>query len=95
MEKEIFLPLVLVIFAAVITLGYVFVLFRRVSRVAINDKKVEDIHNHIHEGAMTFLVREYKKSRESKSTPNCREKCAGCGANRLGGVTAWCPKASE
>ena len=60
MEKEIFLPLVLVIFAAVITLGYVFVLFRRVSRVAINDKKVEDIHNHIHEGAMTFLVREYK-----------------------------------
>ena len=60
MEKEIFLPLVLVIFAAVITLGYVFVLFRRVSRVAINDKKVEEIHNHIHEGAMTFLVREYK-----------------------------------
>ena len=58
MEKEIFLPLVLVIFAAVITLGYVFVLFRRVSRVAINDKKVEEIHNHIHEGAMTFLVRE-------------------------------------
>ena len=60
MEKEIYLPLILVIFAAVITLGYVFVLFRRVSRVAINDKKVEDIHRHIHNGAMTFLVREYK-----------------------------------
>ena len=60
MELEIYLPLVLVIFAAVITLGYVFVLFRRVSRVAINDKKVEDIHKHIHDGAMTFLVREYK-----------------------------------
>ncbi len=42
-----------------------------------------------------FLLREYKKSRESLSTPNCREKCAGCGANRLGGVTAWCPKISE
>ncbi len=42
-----------------------------------------------------FLLREYKKSRESVSTPNCREKCAGCGANRLGGVTAWCPKISE
>ncbi len=60
MEKEIYLPLILVIFAAVITLGYVFVLFRRVSRVTINDKKVEDIHQHIHDGAMTFLVREYK-----------------------------------
>ena len=57
---EIYLPLVLVIFAAVITLGYVFVLFRRVSRVAINDKKVDDIHKHIHDGAMTFLIREYK-----------------------------------
>ena len=60
MEKEIYLPLILVIFAAVITLGYVFVLFRRVSRVAINDQKVEDIHQHIHNGAMTFLIREYK-----------------------------------
>lgn len=60
MEREIFLPLVFVIFAAVITLGYVFVLFRRVSRVAINDQKVEDIHKYIHDGSMTFLVREYK-----------------------------------
>lgn len=42
-----------------------------------------------------FLLREYKKSRESVSTPNCKEKCSGCGANRFGGVTAWCPKASE
>ena len=42
-----------------------------------------------------FLKREYQKSRQAKSTPNCREKCAGCGANRLGGVTAWCPKISE
>ena len=42
-----------------------------------------------------FLKREYKKSREAISTPNCRDKCAGCGANRLGGVTPWCPKASE
>ena len=60
MEKEIYLPLILVIFAAVITLGYVFVLFRRVSRVAINDQKVENIHKHIHDGSMTFLLREYK-----------------------------------
>ena len=60
MDMNIALPLVLVLFAAVITLGYVFVLFRRVSRLAIGDQKVEDIHKHIHDGAMTFLVREYK-----------------------------------
>ena len=42
-----------------------------------------------------FLKREYRKSRNAESTPNCREKCAGCGANRLGGATAWCPKVSE
>ncbi|MBQ7225226.1 MAG: sodium-translocating pyrophosphatase [Clostridia bacterium] len=60
MELEIYLPLILVIFAAIITLGYVFVLFRRVSRAAVNDKRVGDISKHIHDGAMTFLVREYK-----------------------------------
>ena len=60
MEFEIYLPLILVVFAALITLGYVFVLFRKVSREPINDKKVEGIHRHIHDGAMTFLVREYK-----------------------------------
>ena len=42
-----------------------------------------------------FLIREYKKSRDSVSTPNCREKCSGCGANKLGGVSPWCPKLSE
>ena len=60
MQTEISLPLILVIFAAVITLGYVFVLFRRVSRLPIGDKRVEEIHQYIHDGAMTFLVREYK-----------------------------------
>lgn len=28
-----------------------------------------------------FLVRENKLAHEGKTTPNCREKCAGCGAN--------------
>ena len=60
MEFNIYFPLILVIFAAVITLGYVFVLLHRVSRVPINDDKIETIHKHIHDGAMTFLVREYK-----------------------------------
>lgn len=60
MEFNIYFPLILVIFATVITLGYVFVLFHKVSRVPINDDKVETIHKHIHDGAMTFLIREYK-----------------------------------
>ena len=60
MEKSVYLPLLLVAFAAVITLCYVFVLFRRVSRMQIGDKRVEEIQKYIHSGAMTFLVREYK-----------------------------------
>ena len=60
MEKSIYFPLLLVAFAAVVTLCYVFVLFRRVSRLKIADKKVEEIQKFIHEGAMTFLTREYK-----------------------------------
>ncbi len=60
MDFAIYSPLILVIFATLITLGYVFVLFRKVSRIPVNDQKVEDIHKHIHDGAMTFLLREYK-----------------------------------
>ncbi len=60
MDQNVYLPLLLVAFAAVVTLLYVFVLFRRVSRIKIADKKVEEIRNYIHQGAMTFLVREYK-----------------------------------
>ncbi len=30
-----------------------------------------------------FLIRENKLALEEKTTPNCREKCAGCGANRF------------
>ena len=32
-----------------------------------------------------FLVAENKKAHESETTPHCRIKCAGCGANRLNG----------
>ena len=60
MKTELYLPLVLVACAALITLLYVFVLFRRVSRLAITNAKVDEIHKHIHDGAMTFLLREYK-----------------------------------
>lgn len=30
-----------------------------------------------------FLIRESKRSKEEQTTPNCREKCSGCGANRF------------
>ena len=60
MEKTILFSLGLVATAAVITLCYVFVLFRKVSRLKISDRKVEEIQNYIHSGAMTFLTREYK-----------------------------------
>ena len=34
-----------------------------------------------------FLARENRKAHESVAIPNCRERCAGCGANKLvGGV---------
>ena len=30
-----------------------------------------------------FMLREYKKSKEEVVTPNCRAKCAGCGAMKF------------
>ncbi len=32
-----------------------------------------------------FLLREWKKALEETVSPNCREKCQGCGASRFGG----------
>ena len=32
-----------------------------------------------------YLLREWKRSKEGKVTPNCRMQCAGCGANQYGG----------
>ncbi|MBE7081536.1 MAG: sodium-translocating pyrophosphatase [Clostridiales bacterium] len=60
MEPKIYIPLLLIIFAAVVTLCYVFVLFRKVSRLKLGNKKVEELQQYIHGGAMTFLIREYK-----------------------------------
>jgi len=39
-----------------------------------------------------FLISESKKAYESATTPNCKEKCSSCGANKLGGDVTWCPK---
>lgn len=32
----------------------------------------------------SFFVREYQKALKAETTPNCRQKCAGCGANKYG-----------
>ena len=37
-----------------------------------------------------FLVREYEKAKEETVTPNCREKCSGCGASEFKGGM-YCP----
>ena len=38
-----------------------------------------------------FFLRERKKAYAENTTPNCREACSACGANKLGGVRAVCP----
>ena len=38
-----------------------------------------------------FMNREREKAYEAATTPNCAEKCSGCGANRLGGKSPYCP----
>ena len=59
MEAKIYVPLVLIAFAAIVTLCYVFVLFRKVSRIKIGDKKVEELQKYICQialsGALDFL----------------------------------------
>ncbi|MDE7214155.1 MAG: sodium-translocating pyrophosphatase, partial [Anaeroplasmataceae bacterium] len=60
MSKESIIILSCVMCAALVTLAYVYVLFRRVSRIKINNAKVEEISSYIHKGAIAFLKREYK-----------------------------------
>ncbi len=38
-----------------------------------------------------FFLRERAKAYESNTTPNCRQACSGCGANKLGGERTCCP----
>ena len=42
--------------------------------------------DHINVGvSKNFMINENKKAHEETTTPQCREKCSGCGANRFGG----------
>ena len=60
MQATIYTCLTLVAFSAVVTIAFVFVLFHRISRLKLGNKKVEEIEQYIHGGAITFLTREYK-----------------------------------
>ena len=40
----------------------------------------------------SFFRRECEKAYCEATTPNCREQCSGCGANKLGGERSCCPK---
>ena len=46
--------------AAIISVLYAFVLYRRNKKLVVGDKRMEEISSYIHEGAMAFLKREYK-----------------------------------
>ena len=43
----------------------------------------------------SFFLREAEKAYEQKTTPNCREQCSACGANKLGGEKVCCPKINK
>jgi hypothetical protein len=36
-----------------------------------------------------FLIREWKQAKGETVTPNCRQKCSGCGARRYGGGVCY------
>ncbi len=38
-----------------------------------------------------FFLRERQKAYAASTTPNCREQCSACGANKLGGARSVCP----
>ena len=60
MIKENTMVLLLVIFATLVTLAYVYVLFHKVSKIKLTNAKVEEVHKYIHDGALTFLKSEFK-----------------------------------
>ena len=60
MTQDSIIVLSLVLCATLITLAFVYVLFRKVNKIKIDSKKIEDISGYIHSGAIAFLKREYK-----------------------------------
>lgn len=60
METEHYVVLGLVILAAIISLGYVFVLYQKLKKIPVTNTKAGEISGHIRDGAMAFLTREFK-----------------------------------
>ena len=60
MTKDQLFILLLIIVSALVTLAYVYVLFHKVSKIKIENKRIDEVHNYIHKGALTFLFSEYK-----------------------------------
>ena len=54
------LVLIILIVAALVTLAYVYVLFHKVSKIKVENKRIDEVHKYIHKGALTFLFSEYK-----------------------------------
>ncbi len=53
----------------------------------LRERKADEVFpwDHIDVGVnKAFFKREYEKAMRAKTTPNCREKCAGCGAGSFG-----------
>ena len=42
-----------------------------------------------------FFLSERHKAYEARTTGNCKDGCAGCGAWKMGGNCTWCPERSE
>ena len=60
MEKINIILLSLVIVIALITIGYVFLIYHKINRLKVLNKKVENNAAYIRSGAITFLKREFK-----------------------------------
>ena len=60
MPKDHLVVLILMVVAALVTLAYVYVLFHKVSKIKVENKRIDEVHKYIHKGALTFLFSEYK-----------------------------------
>ena len=60
MDRDQLVVLLLVIVASLVTLAYVYVLFHKVTKIKVENKRIDEVHEYIHKGALTFLVSEYK-----------------------------------
>ncbi|MFA6843109.1 MAG: sodium-translocating pyrophosphatase [Bacilli bacterium] len=60
MSTQTVIILATIFVASVVTLLYVWLLFRKVKKIKVENQRIEEIGKYIEEGAMAFLRREYK-----------------------------------